>query len=90
MIERLRGLFLAPVLLLGLVVASSPAGGGGAGGQKAPRGAPARLQVDPASTPGGASEGHSDDGEVRPGRDDPEEFYKKPPRKPKLRTRMHA
>ena len=96
MVELLRGLCLAPVLLLGLVVATSPAKGAGGEEADAPTGGsmrPVRMDTGsdpPAVPPADASEGRSDEVEGLPGRDDPEEFYKKPPRKPKLRTKMHA
>jgi len=89
--EILRGLCLAPVLVLGLVVATSPARGAGepAGAKPPDRQAP--FRVEPASAPApDASEGRTDEVEGRPGRDDPDVFYKKPPRKPKQKTRMHA
>ncbi len=85
---------MTPVLALGLLVATAPAQGSRTEAERAaqvPKRAPrVPMQVEPASSPT-PSEGHSDDiDEGRPGRDDPDEFYKKPPRKRKLKTRMHA
>ena len=86
----LRAVVLAPVLALGLLVATAPAEGSGREASRArPASAPIPLRVEPASAPN-SSEGHSDELDGRPGRDDPDEFYKKPPRKRKLKTRMHA
>ena len=87
--EILRALCLAPVLVLGLVVATSPARGAGDPADGDPPASGVPLRVEPTSAPA-PSEGHSDEVDGRPGRDDPDQFYKKPPRKPKQKTRMHA
>ncbi|WP_373049268.1 hypothetical protein [Vulgatibacter sp.] len=87
----MRGICLAPVLVLGLVVATAPAQGpastAGAEATTPTRTRLVPLEVEPASAP---ADGRSGDFEGRPGRDNPEEFYKKPPRKPKQKSRMHA
>lgn len=87
-----RGVLLAPVLVLGLVVATGPAHGAGEAIDIRPARAPAPpLRVEPASAPApGSTESGGEQFDGRPGRENPEEFYKKPPRKPKVKTRMHA
>lgn len=89
---------LARSTLLGLVLTGLVAGGESASGlphqrfaagvKAVPATATEKPAIEPTSTPGEAPGG----GEIErlPGRDDPDEFYKKPPRKPRTRSRMYA
>lgn len=79
---------LAKCLLLGLVL------WGFAEGTQAERGLeetgdPGSSTREPTSAPSEGS-GGGDELEGRPGRDNPDEFYKKPPRKPRQRNKLHA
>lgn len=49
---------------------------------------PDSSSMEPTSAPSNGSSG--EELESRPGREDPEQFYKKPPRKPKQRNHLHA
>lgn len=88
--DRFKAFWLAPLIVLGFAMAHGPAHGAAAPPslqKETPASEPERA---PAQESGGALEGPADEAEGLPGRDDPEEFYKKPPRKPKLRTNMYA
>lgn len=78
------------VLVVSGFAGSSNARGEGAAQVELRRalGSPSAPRVEPASAPSEGSSGGEFEG--RPGRDDPDQFYKKPPRKPKLRSRMFA
>ena len=86
--DRFKAFWLAPLVLIAFAVSHGSAHGAAAAPTEAePGGPPAQA---PAGETEGASERPPDEGDGLPGRDDPEEFYKKPPRKPKLRTSMYA
>lgn len=78
---------LAKYVLLGLVLWGF-AGGSRADGVLPGVGEPGTSTREPTSGPSNGTQ--NDEFEGRPGRDDPEEFYKKPPRKPRQRNKLHA
>lgn len=69
--------------------APHPAPAPDAGAEHAPRHPAVDADETPAS-PRGEREESGGEGEPLPGRDDPDEFYKKPPRKPKRIDRLPA
>lgn len=78
---------LAKYVLLGLVLCGF-AGGTHAEGLLPGTGEPGTSTRVPTTGPSNGTQ--NDELEGRPGRDDPDEFYKKPPRKPRQRKKLHA
>ena len=90
--RRRRAIWWTPALVWALwIVAPGPAWPGLRADEAAP--APESPADPPGSTePARAPWEERSDEQIErmPGRDDPEEFYKKPPRKPRQRTKMYA
>ena len=79
---------MALFFLLGAALAARAGLNPGEGAESAPlpEVVPASHGAPQEPSPEGTRGGEVD----RPGREDPDEFYKKPPRKPKVKTRMYA
>lgn len=89
--RRRRAIWWTPALVAASWLAVPGAAWPGLHGEEEPPSPPpaeAPVPTEPETAPGG--ERSDEQFERLPGRDDPDEFYRKPPRKPRERTKMYA